>query len=196
MHALLRDNEEEAINRVPRAQLEISMDDIFLSLSSVLSVLAPHARTEESTYTHLHPLQSHIPSSPPITLAPLLSPPYIATPLLTPSVPDLVNSDKEKSGSGAEGVTDEDVQLLIAQTGCTEEKAREALKEENGDLINASEFSCCVVGGGVGWEGSGTSEDWAAGKYGISDQGRDVWSVENGDRGNGNGEWGVRVSFG
>lgn len=28
---------------------------------------------------------------------------------------------------------------MVAQTGCTEEKAREALKAENGDLINASE---------------------------------------------------------
>lgn len=32
------------------------------------------------------------------------------------------------------------MKLVVAQTGCTEEKAREALKEEKGDLINASEF--------------------------------------------------------
>lgn len=35
-------------------------------------------------------------------------------------------------------VDDDDVKLVVAQTGCTEEKAREALKAENGDLINAS----------------------------------------------------------
>ncbi len=38
-------------------------------------------------------------------------------------------------------VDDDDVKLVVAQTGCTEEKAREALKAEKGDLINASESS-------------------------------------------------------
>lgn len=33
----------------------------------------------------------------------------------------------------------------MAQTGCTEEKAKEALAAENGDLINASECSGTVV---------------------------------------------------
>ncbi|OCF34406.1 nascent polypeptide-associated complex subunit alpha [Kwoniella heveanensis BCC8398] len=35
-------------------------------------------------------------------------------------------------------ISDEDVNLVVAQTGCTEEKAREALKAEKGDLINAN----------------------------------------------------------
>ncbi|WWD04426.1 hypothetical protein V865_002495 [Kwoniella europaea PYCC6329] len=34
-------------------------------------------------------------------------------------------------------ISDEDVNLVVAQTGCTEEKAKEALKAEKGDLINA-----------------------------------------------------------
>ena len=33
--------------------------------------------------------------------------------------------------------TDADVELIIAQTGASEEEAREALKEENGDLAGA-----------------------------------------------------------
>lgn len=52
------------------------------------------------------------------------------------------SDDKPKaSGDGAK-VEEDDVKLVVAQTGCTEEKAREALKEENGDLINASECRC------------------------------------------------------
>jgi hypothetical protein len=52
------------------------------------------------------------------------------------------SDDKPKaSGDGAK-VEEDDVKLVVAQTGCTEEKAREALKEENGDLINASEYRC------------------------------------------------------
>ena len=44
------------------------------------------------------------------------------------------------SAGGADvKVEEDDVKLVVAQTGCTEEKAREALKAENGDLINASE---------------------------------------------------------
>jgi hypothetical protein len=43
------------------------------------------------------------------------------------------------SGGGDGKVDEEDVKLVVAQTGCSEEKAREALKEEKGDLINASE---------------------------------------------------------
>ncbi|KAK4689875.1 nascent polypeptide-associated complex subunit alpha, partial [Tremellales sp. Uapishka_1] len=57
-------------------------------------------------------------------------------------VPELESTD-EKPAAKATGsdakVDDEDVKLVVAQTGCTEEKAREALKEEKGDLINASE---------------------------------------------------------
>ncbi|OCF73372.1 nascent polypeptide-associated complex subunit alpha [Kwoniella mangroviensis CBS 8886] len=41
-------------------------------------------------------------------------------------------------------ISDEDVNLVVAQTGCTEEKAKEALKAEKGDLINASESLCFV----------------------------------------------------
>ncbi|WWC92633.1 uncharacterized protein L201_007592 [Kwoniella dendrophila CBS 6074] len=60
--------------------------------------------------------------------------------------PALEESDKpaEKSSSTEESgdvkITEEDVNLVVAQTGCTEEKARAALKEEKGDLINASKF--------------------------------------------------------
>lgn len=51
------------------------------------------------------------------------------------------DDDKPKAAATGEsaGVSEDDVKLVVAQTGCTEEKAREALKEENGDLINASE---------------------------------------------------------
>ncbi len=44
------------------------------------------------------------------------------------------------TGGSDKQVDDDDVKLVVAQTGCTEEKAREALKAENGDLINASEL--------------------------------------------------------
>ncbi len=43
-------------------------------------------------------------------------------------------------------IDDKDVKLLREQTGCSEEKAIEALKANDGDLINASE---CSVGCGV-----------------------------------------------
>lgn len=47
---------------------------------------------------------------------------------------------EKKVGTGGSGkVEEEDVKLVVAQTGCTPEKAREALEAENGDLINASE---------------------------------------------------------
>lgn len=59
--------------------------------------------------------------------------------------PELEAGDEEKpkaaATSGGDGkVEEDDVKLVVAQTGCTEEKAREALKEEKGDLINASEY--------------------------------------------------------
>ena len=56
------------------------------------------------------------------------------------SAPELEGSEeKPKASSGGDGkVEEDDVKLVVAQTGCTEEKAREALKEEKGDLINAS----------------------------------------------------------
>jgi hypothetical protein len=34
---------------------------------------------------------------------------------------------------------------VVAQTGCTEEKAREALEAQKGDLINASEWASLGV---------------------------------------------------
>ncbi|EIW71348.1 hypothetical protein TREMEDRAFT_28397 [Tremella mesenterica DSM 1558] len=58
--------------------------------------------------------------------------------------PDLVAADG-KAANGKEAdtsdvkVDEDDVSLVVAQTGCTPEKAREALKAEGGDLINASE---------------------------------------------------------
>lgn len=59
----------------------------------------------------------------------------------------------------------------MAQTGCTEEKAKEALTQENGDLINASEFRLfsgagLVVGGSMAavlvvfWSGLGQRPGW------------------------------------
>jgi len=64
--------------------------------------------------------------------------------------PELEGEDKAEAGDadakptpsagGADvKVEEDDVKLVVAQTGCSEEKAREALKAENGDLINASE---------------------------------------------------------
>ena len=70
--------------------------------------------------------------------------PYI----ITCRAPDLeenkdatdVDAKVTPSAGGADiKVEEEDVKLVVAQTGCSEEKAREALKAENGDLINASE---------------------------------------------------------
>jgi NACalpha-BTF3-like transcription factor len=48
-------------------------------------------------------------------------------------------SGEKKAAATGGAVEDEDVKLVVAQTGCTEEAAKEALKAENGDLINASE---------------------------------------------------------
>ncbi|KAK1923386.1 NAC domain-containing protein [Papiliotrema laurentii] len=49
-----------------------------------------------------------------------------------------VNAKTTPSAGGADiKVEEDDVKLVVAQTGCTGEKAREALKAENGDLINA-----------------------------------------------------------
>jgi nascent polypeptide-associated complex subunit alpha len=60
---------------------------------------------------------------------------------LISSAPELEGSDEKKASSGGDGkVEEDDVKLVVAQTGCTEEKAREALKEEKGDLINASKW--------------------------------------------------------
>ncbi len=66
----------------------------------------------------------------------------------TLSAPELEDSSAETKPAAPSGdkggdvkIDDDDVKLIVAQTGCTEEKAREALKEEKGDLINAS--TCC-----------------------------------------------------
>ena len=57
-----------------------------------------------------------------------------------------VNAKTTPSAGGADiKVEEDDVKLVVAQTGCTEEKAREALKAENGDLINASEWGSWAV---------------------------------------------------
>ncbi|WWD20435.1 nascent polypeptide-associated complex subunit alpha [Kwoniella shandongensis] len=68
------------------------------------------------------------------------------------SLEDLMGGDDapalEESADGAEKpataesgsdvkISEEDVNLVVAQTGVSEDKAREALKAENGDLINA-----------------------------------------------------------
>ncbi|WOO82142.1 Nascent polypeptide-associated complex subunit alpha [Vanrija pseudolonga] len=49
--------------------------------------------------------------------------------------PELDDSDAKKPASGS-GSTEEDIKLVVAQTGCTEEAARAALEAENGDIIN------------------------------------------------------------
>jgi nascent polypeptide-associated complex subunit alpha len=54
-------------------------------------------------------------------------------------VADKSDEAKPSASTGDAKVDDDDVKLVVAQTGCSEEKAREALKAENGDLINASE---------------------------------------------------------
>lgn len=61
-------------------------------------------------------------------------------------------------------VEEDDVKLVVAQTGCSEEKARDALKAENGDLINASESESESVWNeqGVGkWDGGSGSGLWS-----------------------------------
>lgn len=58
------------------------------------------------------------------------------------SAPELEGSDEKKP---AGKVGEDDVKLVMAQTGCTEEKAKEALEAENGDLINASECQQQIV---------------------------------------------------
>ncbi|WRT69864.1 uncharacterized protein IL334_006855 [Kwoniella shivajii] len=58
-----------------------------------------------------------------------------------PALEDSDEKPAEKSASTEETgdvkISDDDVNLVVAQTGCTEDKAREALKAEKGDLINA-----------------------------------------------------------
>jgi hypothetical protein len=75
-----------------------------------------------------------------------------------------VSEDKPAEKPAATGgdvtVSEDDVKLVMAQTDCSEEKAREALKAENGDLINASESARRsaarrVNGGGGGGDGAG-----------------------------------------
>ena len=74
-------------------------------------------------------------------------------PRLSCSAPDLVESkdkDAGKADTSNVKIDEDDVQLVIAQTGKSEEEAREALKAEGGDLINASELflsnaSLCTV---------------------------------------------------
>ncbi|WVR07911.1 hypothetical protein IAU60_004954 [Kwoniella sp. DSM 27419] len=56
--------------------------------------------------------------------------------------PALEDSDKPAENAASTDsadvtVSDDDVKLVVAQTGCSEEKAKEALKAEKGDLINA-----------------------------------------------------------
>ncbi|WVQ84794.1 nascent polypeptide-associated complex subunit alpha [Cryptococcus sp. DSM 104549] len=53
--------------------------------------------------------------------------------------PALEASDAPAAEGDATKVNDEEVQLIVAQTGVSEDKAREALISEKGDLINASE---------------------------------------------------------
>ncbi|ORY34575.1 NAC domain-domain-containing protein [Naematelia encephala] len=62
----------------------------------------------------------------------------IDNPTLTHAPPADPDANATPSAGGADvKIDDDDVKLIVAQTGCTEEKAREALKAENGDLINA-----------------------------------------------------------
>ncbi|KAK8849804.1 nascent polypeptide-associated complex subunit alpha [Kwoniella newhampshirensis] len=58
-----------------------------------------------------------------------------------PALEDSTDGTDKPAASTTDGsdvkISEEDVNLVVAQTGCTEDKAREALKAENGDLINA-----------------------------------------------------------
>ncbi|WVW87099.1 hypothetical protein I302_109156 [Kwoniella bestiolae CBS 10118] len=55
------------------------------------------------------------------------------------SQPATTDAPAPADGDADVKISEEDVNLVVAQTGCTEEKAKEALKAEKGDLINASE---------------------------------------------------------
>lgn len=61
------------------------------------------------------------------------------SPLPTNRAPEAEAGEKKVGTGGSGKVEEEDVKLVVAQTGCTPEKAREALEAEKGDLINASE---------------------------------------------------------
>lgn len=89
--------------------------------------------------------RSSFPSPPSPPRLPLLSCSGTVAPSTSPYNININSQNREEKESkpAASGekvdVSEEDVNLIVAQTGCTEEKAREALAAENGDLINASE---------------------------------------------------------
>lgn len=66
----------------------------------------------------------------------------ITNPLLRPSAdssaPAPSGEATDAAASGDFKVSDEEIQLIVAQTGVDEAKAREAYISEKGDLINAS----------------------------------------------------------
>lgn len=56
------------------------------------------------------------------------------------SAPQLVDADKKEKDTSSSGEPDaENVKLVMAQAECSEDKAVEALKKADGDLITASE---------------------------------------------------------
>lgn len=66
----------------------------------------------------------------------------LLTPLLRPSAdssaPAPSGEATDAAAAGDFKVSDEEIQLIVAQTGVDEAKAREAYISEKGDLINAS----------------------------------------------------------
>lgn len=60
--------------------------------------------------------------------------------LLTPLSSKSAGKSADKTESGDVAIDNEDVKLVVAQTGCDEEAAKKALVEAKGDLINASEL--------------------------------------------------------
>jgi hypothetical protein len=116
-----------------------------------MSTISDNLQSHYRTYDHLPPTCHRCP---PISIQPLVT--------LTPSSPlyhrssfqpftnsapesgDAKDGDatpKAKAPAGDFKIDEEDVKLVVAQTGCTEEKAREALEAQKGDLINASEWA-------------------------------------------------------
>ncbi|KAJ9091581.1 hypothetical protein QFC19_009037 [Naganishia cerealis] len=82
----------------------------------------------------------YVPAFLPLAINPsrLLTPPPPTPSVFPVSAPQLVDSEaKDKPASGAEPDA-ENVKLVMAQAECSEEKAVEALKKADGDLITAT----------------------------------------------------------
>jgi NACalpha-BTF3-like transcription factor len=120
---------------------------------SVRFTHGPHITSQLNT-TPLYQLSSH--SAPDAEPTDATKTDDATSPSTSTSKPPAASGDDVK-------IDEEDVKLVVAQTGCTEEKAKEALKAENGDLINASEFGCSFIeskGIVLMWNFLRSHEDW------------------------------------